>query len=470
MAHFRPTLRIVGERAPRRRLLWKMAGMATLVSAGYLLGAVSHSPNAEATPEHASPSYLLGEIGRVLVSIENDYVDPVERSRLLTGAIKGMVAELDPHSSYMPKEEYANFLSDAEGRFGGVGIEVDGRGDVLVVIAPIEGGPAARSGVKSGDKILLVDGKDVRGASLDSVVKKMRGVPGTHVKVTVKREGEAAPLTFDLVREVIHIDSVIARPLANNIGYVRIKQFQEGTHAELIRALAKLRKETSLQGVLLDLRTNPGGLVNEAAAIADEFLDSGGIYSMRHRGAIVEEERAHRGGALVAPKVVALVNEWSASSSELLVGALQDNRRARVVGANTFGKGSVQSIMEIGAGTGLKLTTARYFTPSGHAIQGDGIHPDVDVASAKDDLPIVRERDLEGSLSAESRAGGALVPPATAPAKPPSDPIGQPGAHPGAPKADEKIVTGNDVPKDPSKVNDAVLRAGYELLLREMGK
>jgi len=462
MRNFHSPDRPFGVLSAPRRHLWKAFGMAALVGGGYALGAVSHATPAMATPEQTSPSYLLGEIGRVLFSIENDYVDPVERSRLLTGAIKGMVAELDPHSSYMPKEEYANFLSDAEGRFGGVGIEVDGRGDVLVVIAPIEGGPAARAGVKSGDKILLVDGKDVRGASLDAVVKKMRGTPGTQVKVTVKREGESAPLTFNLVREIIHIDSVVVRSLANNIGYVRIKQFQEGTHAELIRALAKLRKETSLRGVLLDVRANPGGLVNEAAAVADEFLEAGGIYSMRHRGSIVEEARAHRGGTLTAPKVVVLVNEWSASSSELLVGALQDNKRASVVGSNTFGKGSVQSIMEIGAGTGLKLTTARYFTPSGHAIQGDGIHPDVEVArAASDDLPIVRERDLEGALSAETRGGAAVAPPA---------PTKEVSVDAGAAKAEEKVVAGNDVPKDPSTSTDSVLRTGYGLLLRQIGK
>jgi carboxyl-terminal processing protease len=447
---------------------------------------------AEATPENQNPYQSVNQLGRVLVQIENHYVDPVERNKLVEGAIRGMVENLDPHSAYMPPEEWRQFQSDTEGKFGGVGIEVDGRGDKLIVIAPIEGSPAQRAGIKSGDQIVAVDGEDVIGQPLDKVVKKMRGGPGTKVKITVLRErksgakdaaksareleqeasdagatADTAPsertgqtLTFELTREVIHVSAVLHKLLDGDIGYLRIKQFQERTHSELMTAAAKMRQEArsgAIAGVLLDVRSNPGGLVDEATEIADEFLGSGGIYSMRRRGQVIEDLKARPGGAFVSLPVVVLVNEWSASASELLVGALQDNKRATVIGANTFGKGSVQSILPLPNNAGLKLTTARYYTPSGHAIQADGIHPDILIepgTRAPSESPkVVRERDLPGHLPAEGPQGGST--------RRDAGPAMRLDAGP------TEEVSGSiarDIPSDPSTSSDVVLRVGYQML------
>ena len=455
---------------------------------------------AEATHEAQNPYQSVAQMGRVLVQVENHYVDPVERGKLLEGAIKGMVENLDPHSSYLPPDEWKQFQNDTEGKFGGVGLEVDGRGERLIVIAPIEGSPAARVGIKSGDQIIAVDDEDVIGQPLEKIVKRMRGAAGTKLRLTVLRENKGKPspdkarsatreakelkaealdagaavdaappertgqtLTFELTREVIHVSAVLHKLLDGNIAYLRIKQFQERTHAELMEATAKMRAESKqhgLVGVLLDLRSNPGGLVDEATEIADEFLASGGIYSMRHRGEIVEDLKARPGGAFVDVPVVALVNEWSASASELLVGALQDNKRATVVGVNTFGKGSVQSILPLPNGSGLKLTTARYYTPSGHAIQADGIHPDVILETGThppaDTMKVIRERDLPGHLSAEGSQTSSA----------PRDGGGRVYIDAGTDDLSSTIA--REVPQDPSTSSDVVLRVGYQMLKAQL--
>ncbi len=471
---------------PLRRLFFPTLGVSAAFACGLALGSV----RADATPEAHNPYHSLSQLGRVLVQIENHYVDPVEREKVLEGAIKGMVENLDPHSSYLPPDEWRQFQSDTEGKFGGVGIEVDGRGDKLIVIAPIEGSPAERAGIKSGDRILAIDGVDVMGEPLDKIVKKMRGAAGTRVKITVHREsgaktrprtdaadGGAPPdgapqgkiertgqtLVFDITREVIHVAAVTYRLLEGDVAYVRIKQFQEKTHLELMQAAAKLRSEAKggvLLGVLVDVRSNPGGLVDEATEVADEFLSAGGIYSMRHRGQIIEDLKARSGGAFVEVPVIVLVNEYSASASELLVGALQDNKRATVVGAATFGKGSVQSILPLPNGAGLKLTTARYYTPSGHAIQADGIHPDVvlETGTRGPEAKVLRERDLPGHLPPEGPQGGT--------------PLRDAGAPSGAVAASGDVSgpIARDVPRDPSTSDDVVLRVGYQMLRSQMAR
>jgi carboxyl-terminal processing protease len=273
-------------------------------------------------------------------------------------------------------------------------------------------------------------------------------------------------ITFEVTREVIHVSSVTYKLLAGNIGYLRIKQFQEKTHDELMRATARLRmdaKGAPIAGVLLDVRSNPGGLVDEATEIADEFLASGGIYSMRHRGQVIEDLKASPGGAFADLPVVALVNEWSASASELLVGALQDNKRATVVGSNTFGKGSVQSILPLPNGAGLKLTTARYYTPSGHAIQADGIHPDVVIepgTRAPAEAPkVMRERDLPGALTPEGPQGGAG-----------SRDAGAGMVVDGGVMEEVAGMVARDIPADPSASTDVILRVGYQMLRAQAGK
>ncbi len=376
-----------------------------LVAASFAGGALTtHVSHAEG--QASSPYHPLSQLGRVLVFMENQYVDPVERNKVLDGAIKGMVAELDPHSGYMNPKEFALFNEDTEGTFGGIGVEVDFKDDYAVVIAPIPNSPSARAGIRSGDKIVAVNNQPLRGLPVEKIVELMRGPPKTKVLVTVRREGQEDALHFNLVREHIHVRSVESRMMADGVGYLRLKQFQQGSHKELLEDVARLRKLGDLSGILLDLRSNPGGLINEAEGIADEFLSSGSIYSTRHRGKILDEVVSHYGGALSKIPLVVLVNEYSASSSELLAGALQDNGRGRIIGARTFGKGSVQTIYQLPGGAGLRLTTMRYYTPGGHAIQAAGIYPDVLIKYAEDrkkGAPPLRESDLAGHLTAEQK-------------------------------------------------------------------
>jgi carboxyl-terminal processing protease len=413
---------------------------------------------------------MVAQVGRVLMQIENNYVDPVDRARLVEGAMKGMVEELDPHSQYMPPQDFSIFQSETEGQFGGVGIEVESRGDLLTVVAPIEGSPAERAGIRSGDVIVAIDDEDISRTPLDKLVRRMRGAPGSRIRLTVRRNGENDLRTFNLVRQVVHVPSVASRLLDNAVAYVHVKQFQEHTHDELLGAAGKLRAQSKgpIRGVLLDLRSDPGGLVDEAAEIADEFLASGTIYTTRHRGQIVDEVKASAGGAFSDLPTVVLVNEYSASAAELVAGALQDQKRALVVGANTFGKGSVQTILDLPGGAGIRLTTARYYTPSGHSLQAEGIHPDILVELHRDPaaaaLPAVHERDLEGHLSAlgaQATAAGSLSPPAASPV------YREPANAAAAPKPSEPSVEGSDaqsVPRDPTSGSDFALRIAYQAL------
>jgi carboxyl-terminal processing protease len=426
-----------------------------------------------ASTEASSPFAVVGEFARVLVQVENEYVDPVDRQKLLKGAIKGMVEGLDPHSSYMTSEDYEAFENETEGQFGGVGIEVDLRGDDLTVIAPIEGSPAARAGVRSGDHIVSIDGEDLEHMPLDKMVHRMRGPTGTHLKLYVRRKGVKEPLVFDLVRAVVHVPSVASRLLDGGVLYLRIKQFQAESHKEVLEAAARQRARGALTGVILDLRNDPGGLVDQAADIADEFLVGGTIYTTRHRGTIVDEVTARSGGAFSALPTVVLVDEWSASASELLAGALQDPKRALVVGANTFGKGSVQSIIPLPGGSGLRLTTARYYTPNGHSLQAEGIHPDIliDSGDALAKALEIHERDLEGHLEAEPLgAAGSRVPPEHR--ERPAPVLRAPDAGP-----NDAIIPDNvegsealNVPTDPTKSTDFALRVGYAILRGQTAK
>ncbi len=411
---------------------------------------------ADATTQSSSPYAAFDQMSRVLVILENNYVDPTQRSKVVDGAIKGMVAELDPHSAYMPPADYALFRGDTQGKFGGVGVEVDFRGENVTVIAPFDGSPAARAGVRSGDQIVAIDGKPVRGERIDKLVSLMRGPAGTKVKLTIRRKDAADLLTFDLVREVIHVDSVTGKRLDKGIAYVRVKQFQEGTRDELLAVAGKLRGASSekITGVLLDLRNNPGGLVDEAEGVADELLGGGTIYTTRHRGRVIDEARATPGGSFADVPIVALVNEYSASSSELLAGAIQDNGRAKIVGTQTFGKGSVQTIYDLPNGAGLRLTTMRYYTPSGRSIQAEGIRPDIVVkpgGDGADDRVVVRESDLDGHLLAEG-------PVSTKPQTVLTDETKR--------GPDERDGPRAEVPDNPKNGTDFVLATGYDELLK----
>ena len=422
--------------------------------------ALSNGASGGRTARGDTPYAAVEQLGRVLVEVENEYVDPVDRAKLVDGAIKGMVAELDPHSSYMAPDEFRAFEGDTEGEFGGIGIEVESRNEQLVVLAPIEGSPAYRAGIKSGDIIVSVDGKDPSAEPLDKLVKRLRGVPGSRVKVGVRRAAVTDLLTFDLARELVHVPSVSSRLLVNGVAYVRVKQFQEHTHDELLDAAAKLRLRAGgkLTGIVFDLRSDPGGLVDQAAEVADEFLDDGVIYTTRHRGQIVDEVKARAGGAFAREPCVVLVNQYTASASELVAGALQDQKRATVVGEPTFGKGSVQSIIALPGGAGMRLTVARYYTPSGRAIQADGVHPDVAVEMPKEEGGVsFREKDLDGHLARES-AG-------TSPA--PKNVVVIPNDA-GAPVVESNGTEARSVPEDPEKGTDAMLKVGWEVLAQAM--
>ena len=393
-------------------IAFRPAARQLILVAAAFAGGAAVGRLASASTEQESPYHVVDQMARVLVLVENDYVEPVERERLVQGAIKGMVAELDPHSSYLPAEEYSVFQADTEGRFGGIGVEVDFRDDYVTIIAPIEGSPAARAGIRPGDRILAIDSEPVRGKSADDLVKVMRGAPGSKVVLTIKRPGNDKLMYVKLTREIIEVASVASKLLENDIAYLRIKQFQSGTHAEMLEAIVELKNQAGgrFEGVVLDMRNNPGGLVHEAVGVADELLGSEVIYTTRHRGKVVDEVSGTPGGALRRGPMAVLVNEYSASAAELVAGALQDHHRATVIGAQTFGKGSVQTIVDLPGGDGLKLTTMRYYTPKGRAIQAQGIEPDVLVqaAYAKDtSFGVVRESDLENHLPAEGPPGSA---------------------------------------------------------------
>ena len=422
-------------------------------------GACATTLGGSRTAQGDTPFAAVEQLGRVLVEVENDYVDPVDRAKLVDGAIKGMVEGLDPHSSYMPAEEFQAFESDTQGEFGGIGIEVETRNEQLVVLSPIEGSPADRAGIQAGDLIVSVDSRDPGAVPLDKLVKQLRGLPGSHVKVAVRRQGVAAVLTFDLVREVIHVPSVSSKLLSDAVAYVRVKQFQEHTHDELLEAAARLRAKSGgkLAGILLDLRADPGGLVDQAADVADEFLEDGVIYTARHRGQIVDEVKARSGGAFVREPCVVLVSNWTASASELVAGALQDHKRATVVGERTFGKGSVQAILSLPGGAGMRLTVSRYYTPSGHAIQADGVHPDVAVETHRDDPVSYRENDLAGHLAAQPGAEAA---------KPQGVVVVDGDAGAIVPESTRKEAI--NVPDDPSRGSDGMLKVGWQVLHRLM--
>ena len=471
---------------PRVNKLIRVTSFSALAFAGGAVATVAGSHTAQATSQDESPYAAMAQLGRVLVTVENEYVEPVDRTKIVNGAIEGMVAGLDPHSSYMSPQDFALFQSDTEGEFGGVGLEVDARNDVLTVIAPIEGSPAERAGIRSGDKLLAVDGETAVGLGLEKMVRKMRGKPGTHVKLTIRRDPKSNAhananananadagvnanangntMTIDLVREVIKVPSVASRLLKGDVAYVHIAQFQDKTHEQLLKAVARLRAEAKgpFKGVVLDMRSNPGGLVDEAADVADEFMSGGTIYTARHRGQVIDDVKARGGGAFADAKTVVLVNGYTASAAEIVTGALQDAKRATVVGEQTFGKGSVQTIFELPGGAGMRLTTERYYTPSGHAVQAEGIHPDVTV-NANDDspFPVVRERDLEGHLAPEDRgashgaqSGTTIVLDAGAPGAEADDDLG----------GTEGSVA--NIPADPAASKDAVLKIGYALLFK----
>jgi len=349
----------------------------------------------------------------VMAIVKKSYVEEVDTKKLIYGAINGMLASLDPHSSFMPPDTYKEMKIDTKGSFGGLGIEITIKDGILTVISPIEDTPAYKAGVKSGDQIFKIDDKFTKDLNINDAVKRMRGPKGTTVVLTIMREGFDKPREFPLVRDVIQIKSVRSRLLDSGYGYVRVAQFQEKTDEDLNKALKALQDENKgkLSGLVLDLRNDPGGLLDQAVRVADHFIEDGLIvYTEGREKDSKMQFSAKKGGKEPNYPIVVLINGGSASASEIVAGALQDHKRALIMGTQSFGKGSVQTIIPLSDDSGLRLTTARYFTPKGRSIQAKGITPDIIVERLelpkepeKKDMLHLREKDLENHFESESK-------------------------------------------------------------------
>ena len=414
--------------------------------AGVLAGAaltMNLSAVADRDAQTALPIEELRAFTDVFARIKNDYVEIVDDKKLISEAINGMLTGLDPHSAYLDAEGFKELQVGTQGEFGGLGIEVGMEDGFVKVVSPIEDTPAFKAGVKAGDLIVRLDETPVKGMSLNDAVKRMRGKPGSTIKLTIMRKGVDKPIVLTLTRAVIKIRSVKSQLLENGYGYVRITQFQEHTGELLVEALNKLYNEntSSLKGLILDLRNDPGGLLNGAVAVSAAFLkpDSLVVYTEGRSEDAKMRLTASREhylrpmqtdylknlpeGVKQVPMVV-LVNSGSASASEIVAGALQDHKRAVIMGTRTFGKGSVQTILPLGNGTAIKLTTARYFTPSGRSIQAKGIEPDIVVEDpatheGREGLN-VREADLDKHLANPAGEGPAVSPKSSEPTVAPS--------------------------------------------------
>jgi carboxyl-terminal processing protease len=392
----------------------------------------------------------------VLAHVQKHYVEDVKTKDLVYGAIRGMLSTLDPHSAFMPPEVYKEVQVETKGEFGGVGIQIGMKDSRLTVIAPIDGTPAERAGVKAGDFIIKVNDESTKDMTLMDAVQKMRGPKGTKVTLTIQREGVAEPLVFGMVREVIKIESVRFKMLEGNIGYVRLTQFQDQSAKDVASAVRKLH-EQKMQSLILDLRNNPGGLLNSAVEVSEQFVGlSRLIVYIKTREGRKDDYISHIKEQPEDYPVIVLVNEGSASASEIVAGALQDWGRAVVVGVQTFGKGSVQTILPLGDGSGLRLTTAKYYTPKGRSIHGIGIAPDILVKGKPSTTPPIRERDLDKTLKEPGREG---APPHS---EPPSE--SQPAPKP-EPK-DGKKESGKDKDKEAKEKDedDPQLQKAVELL------
>ena len=446
-----------------------------LVAFGAALGIAASLHFSAVADRQASALMLpvddLRLFSEVFGRIKSDYVEPVEDKKLLKEAINGMLTGLDPHSAFLDQEAYRDLQVGTQGEFGGLGIEVGTEDGFVKVVAPIEDTPAYRAGVQAGDLIIKLDEVSLKGISLSDAVKKMRGKPNTDVKLTILRKNEPQPLEIIVRRDVIRVKSVKSRMLEPGYGLIRITQFQEHTGENLVTALNDLYKQSNgdLKGLVLDLRLNPGGLLNSAVAVSSAFLPKNALVvytdgrtddaKMRLtaskenyvRGAFKDDFLAKLPAAVKTVPMVVLVNGASASASEIVAGALQDHHRATLVGTQTFGKGSVQTILPLPNNQAVKLTTARYYTPSGRSIQAKGISPDIVVDDAADARVLLREADLQHHLSVEDdkSAGDA----SSKGAKPTEKVIASPatGKAAAAPAKTAAVAKdAKDAPKDPN--------------------
>ena len=385
----------------------KKLGLVIVVGCGCLVWSSSQivsAANAEKVKNSTDVYRLLNLFGDVFERVRSDYVEAPTDEELIEAAITGMLTSLDPHSSYMNLKNYKEMQVNTRGAFGGLGIQVSMDKGVVKVISPIDDTPAYRAGIEAGDYITHLDGKMVQGMTLQDAVEKMRGKVGADIKLTIRRKGTPDPFDVTVTRAVIKITSIRSR-LEGKIGYVRITSFTEQSNSGLKKAVDKFDKELGddLLGIVLDLRNNPGGLLDQAIAVSDSFLERGEIVSTRSRNAEDTSRFSARPGDLAKGKpVVVLINGGSASASEIVAGALQDHKRAVILGTQSFGKGSVQTIMPLPGHGAMRLTTSRYYTPSGRSIQGEGVTPDILVEPAKIETigrkAQRREADLKGAL------------------------------------------------------------------------
>ena len=374
-------------------------------------GVLAEKDNLRSSSAQSIPLEDIRSLSEVFGKVKQHYVEDIEDKELLENAIRGLLSGLDPHSAYLDKDAFTELREGTSGEFGGLGIVVGMKDGFVNVISPIDDTPAERAGVKSGDLIIRLDDKNVKGMTLEDAVSIMRGKPKTDILLTIIREGADKPLKIEITRAVIKIQSVRSKTLAKGFGYIRVSAFQERTGADLRKAISKLKKANNkkLKGLVLDLRNNPGGLLSAAVEVSDAFLEGGVVVSIKGRNESNTTTYRAKGMDLIneAP-IVVLINGGSASASEIVAGALQDHKRAIIMGTLSFGKASVQTVVPLGNGSALKLTTARYYTPSGASIQAKGITPDILI----DDVKVSKKEDngfkptKEKDLSRHLKNGG----------------------------------------------------------------
>ena len=436
----------------------KQTGLICAGLVGGILISLQFSAIAEKETRASLPIEELRTFAEVFNAIKQGYVEPVDDKKLITHAISGMLSNLDPHSSYLDADSYKDLQVGTQGEFGGLGIEVGMEDGLVKVVSPIEDSPADRGGVKSGDLIFKIDNTLVKGLTLSDAVKRMRGKPKTQIKLSILRKGEDKPIELTLTREIIKVQSVKSKLVEDGYGYLRVTSFQENTAAALVKHLNDLYKQGPLKGLVLDLRNDPGGLLNMAVGVSAAFLPpntlvtstDGRTPDAKHQFYTVPEDYL-RGSKedfiknlpaeIRKVPMVVLINGGSASASEIVAGALQDHKRAVVMGTTSFGKGSVQTVLPLPGKTAIKLTTARYFTPSGRSIQAKGIVPDIVVEESANGSSStrLREADLENHLenNKEKDAATPVKPQSKAPAKPKSSPGKDEGDEPLEPTSRE---------------------------------
>lgn len=436
------------------RMMTKHGVSLSILLVGIALGfilAAQWVPNVSAVPRQDYET--LETFTNILSIVKKNYVEDVETKNLVNGAINGMLTSLDPHSAYLTPDLYKDLQMDTQGRFGGLGIEITVKNGVLTVVSPIEDTPAFKAGVKPGDMIFKIEDDFTKDMTLVDAVKKMRGPKGTKINLSIKREGISELINLTLTRDTIRVQSVRNRTLEPGYGYIRLAQFQERSDRDLQRSLEKLAAEKGgLKGLVLDLRNNPGGLLTQAVRVTDLFLDAGLIVYTEGR---IESQRqkffAQKDSPVMDFPIVVLVNGGSASASEIVAGALQDHKRAIVLGTKTFGKGSVQTILPLDDNSALRLTTARYFTPKGRSIQATGIVPDIIVESTPQQDGKVEERKRSGVR--EENLPGHLLNPQT-PGQTPEQIL----------KEQDKQIPSTAPTGDETIDNDAQLKRALDLL------